>query len=57
MYKTKTLTELNSIFIDIFERNIELHDSGKLSNDGLIEAMYVLQILELFGGWKKSEFN
>ena len=43
MYKAKTLAELNSIFIDIFEHNIELHDSGKLSNDGLIEAMYVLQ--------------
>ena len=43
MYKAKTLTELNEIFADIFEHNIELHDSGKLSNDGLIEAMYMLQ--------------
>ena len=43
MYKAKTLTELNATFADIFEYNIELHDSGKLSNDGLIEAMYMLQ--------------
>lgn len=43
MYKAKTLTELNAIFADIFEYNIELHDSGKLSDDGLIEVMYMLQ--------------
>lgn len=43
MNKAKTLTELNAIFADMFEYNIELHDSGKLSNDGLIEVMYRLQ--------------
>ena len=43
MNKAKTLTELNATFAYIFEYNIELHDSGKLSNDGLIEAMYMLQ--------------
>ena len=43
MNKAKTLTELNAIFADIFEHNLELHDSGKLSNDGLIEAMYMIQ--------------
>ena len=43
MYKAKTMTELNEISADILEHIIELHDSGKLSNDGLAEALYILQ--------------
>ena len=43
MYKAKTMTELNEISADILEHIIELHDLGKLSDDGLAEALYILQ--------------
>ena len=47
MYKTKTLTELNAVFVDIFEYNIELHDSG---TDSSKQCICFRGSIELFGG-------
>lgn len=40
LYEARTITDLNSAFVEIIEKRVELHDEEQLSDDALIESIY-----------------